>query len=545
MEAITEVTENERILARLDLARFYFANGNGREALALLKALVKTIPEIETHPDYLAVRGGANMLSGRYLDGMNDLSHPSLRDQLEATLWKGAASAYLRQWPQAFEQFNMSFSLLHHYPEPFRSNFAVLAVETALTAGKDSKAVEWLDMLEKSGYRASSEPAIRYLRGVLYSKAGRAEQAERLWRQVAKESDRLYKTRAELALIDLGVATRSLTSKQAAQKLEGLRFAWRGDDLELDILRRLGGFYLDAKNFSAGFKILTQAMRLFPDTPLSATLKAELTQTFHDVFMTEVGANLSPVEALSLFADYRMLIPEGEKGNDVRLNLIERLIDVDLLDPAVGLLEDFLKNSKSPEERVKTSTRLAGVHLLDGHAQEAIKSLDQTEEEATKLSQSVKEERQLLRARALSELGKHDEAETALPANDEKSTKLLRADLALRAKKWEIASKAFMDLVGDPEPGKKISDEKADWLVRAAMAMAKSSNTSGLDALAVDYGAEMDKTPKAALFRILTRPESSSQIKDIRAAQSHLSEVDLFRSVLDGYRKQNKAEEKK
>ena len=50
----------------------------------------------------------------------------------------------------------------------------------------------------------------------------------------------------------------------------------------------------------------------------------------------------------------------------------------------------------------------------------------------------------------------------------------------------------------------------------------------------------MDKTSKSNIFRILTRPEKVSQMKDIQAAQGKLSEVDMFRSVLDGYRTSDK-----
>jgi len=538
MQTIIDVPEDQRILARMDLARFYLAHGMGNEALALLSLIQEDLPEIETKADFLALRGAARVLSGKVAEGLADLSLPDFANQPEIALWQAIGAALERDWVVAAERFQISFPVLTTYPQPFRSRFMVLAVEAALASGKNKEASEWLSRLEHGNYPASAVAAIKYLRAAIYSQSGRADKAEKLWREVAKSKDRLYKIRAELALVDLGVATKSITPKQAVDRLEGLRFAWRGDDLEFDILRRLGGFYLEAKEFRTGLLVLGQALRLYPNSPQAPVLKAEMSRLFKDIFLTDLGTQLSPLEALGLYTDFKNLIPDGEEGNGVRRNLAERLVDIDLLDPAAVLLGDLIKNSDKPEERVKTATRLAAVRLLDHDAKAALTALDQSASEAATLSQAVQDERQLLRVRALSELGKYDEALAALPAQESESAKLLRADIAMRGKHWTDATQALMSLVGDPPPDRKaLSEEKAGWLVSAALAMAQAGDVDGLNRLAEDYGAGIAPTTKADLFRLITRPERTTQMKDIAAARSRLSEVDMFKGFLDSYRK--------
>lgn len=536
LQTLVDIKEEDRILARLDLARFYFAHGMGYEALSILQVIKEKLPEIEAHPDFLSVRGGARILIGNYQEGLNDLNHQSLRDQTEITLWKAVAAAGLRDWATALDQFAMTMQLLSNYEEPFRSKFMILAIETAVIMGHDQRVTEWVADFEKKGYAPTVEPALRYLKGIVYSKAGRADMAEKYWRMVTRGKDRLYKIRAELALVDLGVATGSLTPKQAVDRLEGLRFAWRGDDLEIDILKRLGGFYMEAKNFRMGFTVLSQVLRLYPQAPQTSILREEMVEQFKDLYLTDMGADLSPIDALSLYTDFKSLIPSGEEGNAVRKNLAERLIDIDLLDQASKLLEDLLKNSQTPQERVSTATRLAAVRLLDHKAEAALTYLDQSKEEASKLPQAVQDERQLLRVRALSEMGKYSEALAALPAGNAKPTKLLKADIAWRAKNWADATKALMDLVGEADPDKPIDEEKASWITNAAIAMARSGDLAGLERLSGDFGPAMEKTSKANLFHILTRPEKMAEMKDLRAAQSKITEVDMFRGILDGYR---------
>jgi len=536
MQTIIEVADDERVLARLDLARFFFANGMGNEALSILNYIVGKLPEIEQHPDFLAVRAGANVLADHYQAAIQDLTTPSLQNQPEAILWQAIAAAGVRDWQTSFEDFSRTMDILLDYPEPMRSRFAVLAIESASAVGNDPKMLDWINRLEKGGYTSEAEPALRYLRGVLYSKTGKTEMAEKLWHEVVKKQDRLYKIRAELALVDLGVASKSLTPKQAVGRLEGLRFAWRGDDLEFDILRRLGGFYLDAKDFKNGFAVLSRALTLFPDSPDTKALRVDMVKTFSSVFLTDMGKDMSPIDALTLYTEYKTLIPAGAEGNAVRKNLAERLISIDLLDQATKLLDDDLKNAPTPEERVKTATRLAGVQLLDHKAEAALAYLDKSQEEAQGQPQAVRDERQLLRVRALSEMGKVQAAVEALPANHDKTTLLLRADIAMRGKNWADAAATLMDLVGPLQADKPLTDERAQWLVQAAVAMAQAGDTGGLDRLAVDYGTAMDRTNKGNLFKIITRPETMGAMKDLQAAQSRLSEVDMFRDVLEAYR---------
>jgi len=546
-QTVIDVPESQRNLARLELARFYFANGMGEEALALMGVLARQTPDIEGHPEFLALRGAIRILVGHASEGLKDLSDPSLENQPEITLWQAVGAAQVRDWTAAEEKFNYTEELWNAYPEPFRTRFSILAIESALSLDKDREAAEWLDRLEIKSKNDESTPAMKYLRGVLQSKSGRADQAEKLWREVAKSNDRLYKIRAELALIDLGVATKSTTPAQAVERLEGLRYAWRGDDLELDILRRLGGFHVEAKNYKVGLAAMQQAVRLYPHSSLTPPIKAEMAKIFHDLYMTDLGENLSPVDALTMYNEYRDLIPAGQEGNALKRNLAERLVQVDLLEQAANLLEEQLKNGLKGEERMRIGARLAAIRLLDHKPDVAIAALEMSQADmpAGDSTNEILAERRLLRARAVSEKGKYDDALLLLQGEDGKNANILRADITMKAQRWPEAAKVLQELVGSPpKAGYQLTEEQAGWLVNEAIALSLSNDTTGLDKLAIDYGPAMAGTAQRDTFRVLTRPEKDTQMKDIAAAQAKISEVDMFRGFLDAYRGAPKTEKK-
>ena len=534
-QTIVDVPEAERNRARLELARFYFANGNGDEAAALLHYLSVLVPDLKSHSDFVAILGASEILSARPEDGLADLENADLQGIPEIELWQAVASGELRDWPAAEEKFSITHNLLAGYPEPFYSRFSVLAVEAALAAGKDHEAKDWLDQLENSAHRTAIDPAIEYLHGVIHSKEGRAEAAEELWKEVEQSSDRLYRIRAELALIDLGVATGSLTPVKAANRLEALRFGWRGDDLELDILYRLGQFYVQAKDVKSGLNTMNSAMQLYPKSRLTQQIHAEMAEDFRKVFLGDLAPNLSAVDALTLYQQYHDLVPPGTDSDAIMRNLAERLVAIDLLDQASGLLEELIKGHLQGVEKGKVGARAAAIRLLDRKPEAAIADLDISNDNS--YPADLLNERQLLHAKALAELHKDDDALKLLESNSSKEAKMLRSDITLHAQRWADAAKNLLDLIGPPpRPGETLTSEQADWLVRCAIALSLAGEQDQLNKLAVDFSAPMAAMPENDTFRVLTQPDKEGPLKDISAVQAKISDVDLFQGFLNAYR---------
>jgi predicted negative regulator of RcsB-dependent stress response len=540
-QTIVDVPESERNRTRLELARFYFARGEGEEAVGLLKFIAKQVPDLRSHADFMALLGASEILAYRPDEGLKDLSDPTLSDEPEAELWQAVGFAQLRDWQQAEEKFSVRQDMLKQYPEPFFSRFFVLAIESALAAGKDHEAANWLDYVSNAPHQSTIDAALYYLRGVLAAKAGRASDAEDSWKAAERSNDQLYKIRAELALIDLGVSTASLTPAQAADRLEALRFGWRGDDLEVDILHRLGQFYIQAKNVKAGLNVLSQAITLYPSSPMAPAIRAEMASAFHDVFLGNLGKKLSALDNLTLYQQYRDLMPKGKEGDAIMRNLAERLVAVDLLDQASSILEDLVKNHLQGEEKDRAALRLGAIRLLDHKPEEAMAGLDLIGKDV--LSPSLQNQRILLKARALAELNRNDEAAALLKDNTSPGAEMLRADIAMHTQKWGDAANAMMNLVGPPPPsGKTLTSEQTTELINAAIAYALNNDQPGLDKLGIDYGAAMAGTPQNDTFLMLTRPDKTGQLRDLAAAQAQLSQVDMFQGFLNNYRRAEAAE---
>ena len=541
-QTIIDVPERERNRARLEFARFYFSRGYGMEAVALINGLAKQVPDLMAHSDFLALSGASKILASHPDEGLKDLTAAALPDLPETKLWQAVANAEIGNWTDAEALFASSEPLLAGYPEPFFSRFFVLAIESALAVGNDHEAADWLNVLQTADH-GKADVAIEYLHGVLHAKAGRAQAAATSWKKVEASTDRLYKVRAEMALIDLGVANMSLSPAQAADRLEALRFAWRGDDLEVDILHRLGLFYIKARNIKTGLAALAQALQLYPHSPLVAKMHDEMAQTFHDVFIGDLSKTLTPLDALGIYQQYRdTLMPTGEESTAITKTLAEHLAAIDLVDQACELLFDLAKNKLHGAEKGRVVVRLAALRMVDHKSQAALEALDLSSGDF--LPAAIQQERLLLRAKALLDLKRYDEALAEIANDNHIPAKMLRAEINMSTKNWQEAAKDLLDLAGPPPTaGANFKEEQADWLLRAAVSMAMSGDQVGLDRLAIDYGAAMAGTSQKDAFRMLVQPEKEGDLRDIASIQRRISDVDMFQGFLNYYRKSDAPEQ--
>ncbi|UEM20188.1 tetratricopeptide repeat protein [Skermanella mucosa] len=532
--AVVTAPEAERDRARMDLAHFYFAHGYAAESLGLLGLLAGNQPDLETRPEFLALRGAARLLYGDPQSAADDLANPALDGKEEATLWRAAAAATRGDWPAAARDFDRVRAKLDGYPDPFFTKLAALAVDARVRTGDRAGAARMLETLaRRTGGEFERKPAGQFRRAQLQQLAGDKDGAAASFRAAADGTDRLYRTRAELALVDIELEQGKLTPADAAARLERLRFAWRGDDLELDILQRLGETYMKANNYAEGFNTIRQAVALFPESPRAAELSRGLSDSFANLFIKDGAAALPPVEALGLYDQFKDLAPEGARGDLVVRMLAERMVEIDLLGRAGDLLQAQVAGKLQGVEKGEVGARLAEIRLQDGKPDGALSALDQSE--VPDLSAEMVARRRVLRARALADLKRYGEAVALLKEDSSQSAELMRVDIAWRGAQWIEAAAGLAKVIGPPPPaGTPLSKDKADLVLNQAVALSLAGDAAGLDRLRGQFTAAMEGTPHADTFRVLARPGQSGGLVDLASIQSRVKEVGTFQKFLSG-----------
>lgn len=527
----------------LTLAKMYLANDRGPEALGFLEFALSELPDLKDSPEFLALRGGAAAVAGKYEMAFRDLFHPLLENYDELDYWRSFTLAWLEDWRQAVALMPEDFTLLVSYPKPLLAKLGLKLAEVALRDGNVQTAEGILAVLQKSRdtLPVSTTSAMDYLKGEAHRQSNELAQTKALWGELAKGKDDWHRAKAGLALTLLELDNGDITTETAIDRLEGLRYAWRGDELEAQINYLLGRLYLESDRYLKGFGILRESTSMSPDSDIGREITSFMQQEFKDLLIKD--KDLDPLQAVEIYEEFRELTPSDDEGNLLVQRLAERLVEADLLDRAANILQHQVDHRITGEERARIAVRLGTIYLLNGNARQAMAALQtgrdlyagllEGDARAAKLR-----EIDMLRARGFSQLNRTEEAIELLNGFPPDPTiNRLRADIAWQAGLWEDAAEALQDLILDAaiDFNRPLKPEEADLILNRAVALNLSGNRVALSNMRRRYGDAMKKTARARLFDVVTRQRQNSILADKETIESIVKEVDMFSDFLESY----------
>lgn len=524
----------------LEMALLYLANGFGHEAVGALRAALHENPALENNPGFLAVRGGASVLAGFYQEAIRDLSAPGLKNHPEARMWRGYAAAASEQWLLAGEMFPDNNKIVARYPPEFAVPFMLYMAESALRLGDTTRARGLLNALEP--LLADMQPhhyaAMQYLTGEEYRQEGEPVKALQTWFKVAGGRNRLYHAKASLSIVQLLRQIGRITDEDARDRLETLRYAWRGDGLEIQLLHAIANLHLEKGRYIEGLRELRRAVDLSEEILYdSGLLIDDMTKIYRALYVDGEASKLPPFEAVALYNGFKELMPAGSASVVAEQNYADYLVRMDLLEEAAKIIEkQIAQDLKDPLKIAETGTRLATVYLRDNKAKEALSAIQRSGR--ANMPPDLVRQRELLRARALSDLDMAEEAIKVLAAIPGDDARQLIADIYWRRHEWAKAADMLKTVLPSPAALEIAGHEgKSNLVLNTAVAYKMAGDGNALAQLRSRYLEAMKSTGDGAAFAVVTRPaEEAVTLQDRETILKMAAEVDLFKSFLDNYR---------
>jgi hypothetical protein len=258
------------------------------------------------------------------------------------------------------------------------------------------------------------------------------------------------------------------------------------------------------------------AMMAHPNSDLTRQIQDEAAVTFESLFLGSKGDALPPIEALSLFYDYRELTPIGRAGDEMIRKLADRLVAVDLLEQAAELLQHQVDHRLQGAARAQVATRLAVIYLMDRKPDRALATLQSSR--SGELSNEVHDQRLLLQARALSDIGRHDVALEVIANMQSREATRLRADIFWAAKRWRQAAEQIELFYGDRwKQFTPLTDTERADILRAAIGYSLADESMGLARFREKYLAKMADSPDRHAFDVVSAPigNTGAEFQDI------------------------------
>ena len=486
---------------RFALARFLVGSELSFEAIGVLNDLARHSPAVLDSAEFRGLRGMARVMARRYAEADTDFSAPILASDPSAALWRAYIAAELGQWTEVRNEFQSGAEAFNQFSPVWKSRFARAEGQAALAQGDFEGADKAIRLALEDRADSTETLAVRLLQARLIEAQGDKDRAVRIYQAVATAPLDWLATPAALRAARIRLDTGRIDVTQAADEINALRYRWRGDGTELEIVRTLGGLYLNQGRYREALETLRSAGKSLPDLPEAVQLQADLNQAFRSLFMDGVADGLQPVQALALFLDFKDLTPLGAEGDMMVRRLVGRLVNVDLLQQAADLLKYQTENRLDGAPKAQVATDLAVIYLMDRKPEQALQAINNSR--TTLLPPPMQMERRRVEARALIALNRPDDALELLETDKTAEGEELRTEIIWRKKNWPVAAAALERSLGDRwrRPGALSADEEGK-LLRASIAYSLAGDDGALTRLRTRFGGFIDQARNPDALRV-------------------------------------------
>jgi hypothetical protein len=504
---------------RLAAAQAALALGLGAEAQGLALLAASDDGRAAEAPEAGALAAIGALLAGR-TEESEAVDDRRLDGTDEVAFWRAVRRAAEHEGaPDAASVFAATLPLLLAYPAPLRERLLPGVAETMVLGGETQAARRLL------GARPA-DTSLDMARAMLAEAEGRRAEALALYDRLAASPDRAIHARAAVRAVELHLAAGALTPSQAAEALDRLLYAWRGDERELALRQRIVELRAQGGDWLGALAMLRDTA----DGPVAAdwaekqpALRTELRDVFARALAADARAALPPLDLVALVRANPDLLPGGAEGAALAGRLADRMLALDLPGRAIPLLQSVMQGSPPGPARAELGARLASLALRQGDAAGALTAL--SDSVAEDVPAPLQERRTLLFARAEAARGELQPAVATLASVDSAAADDLRAQLLEGAQDWPGATAALTSLAGRSVPTAGPLDEAAArLLLRLASAAARSDDEGILALLRERDLPRMPPGQLADMLKLLTeRPVSEVPDLPRAAAETALA----------------------
>jgi hypothetical protein len=517
--ASAEAPPQSKAGARRGVAEAMLALGMGAEAQSVLA--LATLEDARAADD-LPARGLsalASLLAGRPGDA-TALEDHALDGSDEINFWRAVRLAMLHDSePAAAAIFATTLPLLHDYSAELRNRVLPLVAETLAGQSGEPERAAATALLA----RFQDAPGLALARAMLAERADETDTALAGYDALANSADRLVRARAARAAAELRLASGKATAAETAAKLGRMLFAWRGDERELALRKRVAELLAQSQQWRPALQLLRETAAAWPEQ--AGDMRTQLRTIFAAAIRPDGQAHLKPFDLVALAEENADLMPEGEEGLALAQAVSDQLLALDLPDRAITVLNKMLAASPRGTARAAFGERVASLQLAQGDNKAAIDSLSRSS--ADSLPTALLEARGVDFARAVAGQGDFASARQALLELDSLEADRNLGELAEAAKLWPEALSGWQRLVTRSMPASgMLDDEQAKLLLRLASAAAEAHDDRVLDKLRAEMTPRLAKGKTADLFALITTPKISHSAdlgvvtRDARLAKS-------------------------
>lgn len=530
-----------RDVARLTLAQYYLGNQFGPEALGVLNTLNKDLKTDELRKKVRLTQAIADVLSYRPADALSVLNNPSFADEVDALMWRTIARSAAHDFVGARADALVADAVLETYPVWVQQKFLFAAIRAAVETNDVATAQKYLKLISFAQLSPDDVTLYQLFQGRVAELLGQTQEALDTYGQVITADVRPTRAEAVYRTLLLLRSSGKIDLGKATQTLAAEAMLWRGNPLEVDMDKLLAELYFAHKDYRLGFATSRDAAAHSPESKPIDELLSETEDQFTDLFLNGAADQLSDLDALSLYYDFRELTPAGAKGDEMIRNLARRLVQVDLLGQAADLLQYQIDSRLKGVAQAQVAADLALIRIADRNPEGALRALNQTR--VSNLAPTLERQRRILEARALIDADREDLALDLLARLDGRDADLLRVDGYWKAKNY-VAASGLLETIYSADPTEPLTQDGRLNILKAAVGLVLADDKLGLSRLRQKFSDRLAQSAEWPMFDYITNPDASIDGLEFKAAAKAVANIDSVTGFLNSYRQVYPADSK-
>lgn len=546
LQSLVENTEGSRSEKQMQMAQFLFEQELYPEALGVLRQILEDDPEFSRGEHVRDMIAASQFLMGRYDQaeeafGALVASDRNMEFKDEQKLWQWMSNqmnAHENLIPAAtaeigFDSAAVFAKYMSAYPLALRRKFALIEAEYVLGDSRTGVARQFLEMVEKLSPTQDDRDTMAYLHARLYEIERKDDMAIDGYKKLIENAGS-GRTRAAsaLALAKFLRETGKAPLKESIALLERARPDWRGDRLEADILRTLGQYYIDDKQYVEGLRAWRALVSNYSGTTTALEVAGEMAKIYAGLFESADAEKMSSVQALGLFFEFNELMPVGVAGDRISRKLAEHLESVDLLESAAAILTHQVRYRSQGPERAGLAAKLVQLHLANNRTDLASEVLEAMAKE--NIPENLMAHYRYLRAETLVRGGKYDAALTLITGDNTPEARDLKFAIYWYQQQWErIVDILEPDIKARAGNKDTLTADEEERVLRLAVAYSRLRRWNEMKWLKTAYDGRLKSAEVDEAFDFITERSASVDYTKLDAT----TELDKLESFLKVYRK--------
>lgn len=369
---IIEAPKGSRTPKRMELVRHYILTRRFLEARGLLAVSLSYDPGLDKSPYYHSLMGLAAFESQHYEEALHHFQGPVLAGDPEMDVWAELCKCKYRPLEVNYDLLATGARFFNKYPPFIKNGVLLLAADAAITQSKDASI--FLSILDKDNLTDIQKDHLNFLLAYYDTQGEKQGEAMSLLENYSQTMSGEFRMKSGLLLTQIKADEKLISIDDEIKALEKIRYSWSGDYTEYQLWTRLADLYFGTKNYERTLKFLRKSIRNYPKFATMDGLQAKGEGYLNDA-LSDNNADL--LTLVGLVQEYEIFVPIDGRRLKVNEQLIDILVKADLLDQAMDLLKQLLKDQSIPEDKkMLLRTRYALLALLNDDPDKALSVLN-------------------------------------------------------------------------------------------------------------------------------------------------------------------------